>query len=109
VSDREIYYGDFERDGEDAVRNKLALGLYNEKKRALAEAWLTRRDQAKADAVWEAEMDLTRRATEAAESAASSAREANRIATKARSIAYACAWIAFASVILSFVAIVVGR
>ena len=109
MSDRELYYGKFERDGEEAVRNNLALQRYNEKHRGLAQEWLAQRDRAKADAAREVEMDLARRATEAAESAATSARTANQIAREARNISYFAAAVSVAATALVVISLVVGK
>jgi len=43
----DLYFGDFEHDGEDAVRKNLALKLYQPKKAALAEEWLARKEEAR--------------------------------------------------------------
>jgi len=105
LSDHDLYFGDFERAGEDAVRNNLAAGRYNGKHRNLADEWLRRLDQARADAAMATDLELARRGTEAAEGAASSAREANRIARDARNISYFGAVVALVAAGLSFIAL----
>jgi hypothetical protein len=40
MSDRDLYFGDFERDGEEVVRRNLSLGRYQAKKSALATLFL---------------------------------------------------------------------
>lgn len=107
MSDRDLYFGDFERDGEEVVRNHLAAQRYGESKKRLAEEWLRRREQDKFEASREAEMDLARRATEAAESAASSARTANQIAKDARNISYFAAVVALAAFVIGVVGVVI--
>ncbi len=107
MSDHDLYFGDFERAGEDAVRNNLAAGRYNENRRSLAAEWLRRLGQSRADAALATDLELATRATEAAEAAASAAREANRIARDARNISYFGAVVALAAAGLSFIALLV--
>lgn len=70
MSDHDLYYGDFDRDGEEAVRNRVALHQYNEKKHALALEWLRKRDQERSDASMAEQITLARSAKNAAWAAA---------------------------------------
>ncbi len=81
TTDRELYYGDFERDGEEAVRNNLALGRYQNKKGALAREWIARKDQSRNDASQAEQIAIARSAADAAWDAARAAKKANNRAT----------------------------
>lgn len=109
MSDRDVYFGDFERLGEEAVRNNFVLGRYGEKRRELAQEWLRQQSQGREDAAREAEIDLARRATEATESAAASARAANRIARQARNISYFAGGVSLVVAVLTVISLVAGR
>jgi hypothetical protein len=47
MSDHDLYFGDFERDGEDVVRRNLDLGLYQNKKAKLARLFLDQKAEAR--------------------------------------------------------------
>jgi hypothetical protein len=101
MSDHDLYYGDFERDGEDAVRNNIAAGRYNGQKFRLAEEWLRRLDSAKTEASQAEQIEIARSAKNAAWEAAEAARNANTIAKVAAAIAAMALIIAIASFALS--------
>ncbi len=69
----DLYFGDFEGDGEDVVRKNLALNLYQPKKAALAREWLLRKDQSRKDASISEQIRIARSAKNAAWMAATAA------------------------------------
>src|SRR3546814_3567974 len=84
--------------GEDEVRTLLATGKIGEAnhRKRLAEDWLRRKDQERADALAREQVEFARYAASSARDAADSAREtareareANRIAKRANKIAIA--------------------
>ena len=70
MSDHELYYGDFERDGEEVVKRNLALGLYQSKKGALANEWLARLEDKRNEASSSEQIRTARSAKNAAWAAA---------------------------------------
>lgn len=102
----------FEERGEDQVGLDVAAGNYGShgsRKEMLAREWLRRKDEARNAASHSEQMDLARRATEAAEAAAISARLANTHAKTANRIAVAAAIAAIAAIVLSIVGLSTGR
>ena len=87
MSDYDLYYGDFERDGEEAVRSNLALKRYREDKAALAQTWLALKDQGRKDASQAESLAIAASAKDAAWAAADAARVAAREAKTANKIA----------------------
>ena len=108
TTDRELYYGDFEREGEEAVRNNPALGRYQSQKAALAREWIAREDQSRKDATQAEQARAASLAVTAAERAATAAERQVTIAEKANRIAIAAVIIAIAAAILSLIAMVRG-
>ena len=81
-------YADFERDGEQAVRDNLARGAYMEPRANLARAWLQRNGGAKNDAFAAEQIQIARSSKNAAWTAAVAAIVAALIATISAGIAY---------------------
>lgn len=82
-ADDELYYGDFERDGEETVRNNLAGKRYLPKKAEFAREWLARQERARSDSAQASQAATARSAADAAWEAARAAKSANTIATMA--------------------------
>jgi len=94
----ETVFKGFAADGEDAVRNNLALKRYGTKHAAMAQEWLRRQEASRKEASHAESLSIARSAKDAAWDAAEAAREAN---TTAR-IAVALAAIA---IVVSIIAI----
>jgi hypothetical protein len=90
----EQYYQGFEQDGEEVVRNNVAMRRYSQDRQALAKEWLRRKDQTRSE---EAER---RRVT--------SSEEQIRIARSAKNAAWAAAIAAIIAAICAAVAIVIS-
>jgi hypothetical protein len=69
-------FAEFEADGEETVRNNLALGKYREENRRYAERWIEIRERSKIDASNAEQLDIARSAKNAAVEAAAAARVA---------------------------------
>src|SRR5262245_11530292 len=78
---------DLERSGADSVRRTLERGHYGEPLRSIVVEWLAQKDAAAARSSRAEEIDLARRAADAALDAAESARSANDLAREANSVA----------------------
>jgi len=63
-------YADFERDGEQTVRDNVARGAYIERRAKLAKAWLAQKERARKDLSSEAQIRIARSAKNAAWAAA---------------------------------------
>ena len=97
MSDHDLYYGDFERDGEAKVRTYLATGAYRPQKAALAQEWLDRLESSRRDASQAEQISIARSAKDAAWEAAREASTANKIAKVAAVIAAIALIVAIAS------------
>jgi hypothetical protein len=63
-------YADFERDGEQTVRDNVARGAYNGRRAKLAREWLQRKADTKTDAFAAKQLRIARSAKNAAWAAA---------------------------------------
>jgi hypothetical protein len=88
MSDDELYFGDFERAGEDVVRNNLALKLYVDKRAGLASEWLARKERSRREISNSEQIRIARSAKNAAWLAAIAAIVAAIVAAIAAVIAY---------------------
>ena len=96
-SDRQLFYGDFEHDGEETVRSNVALGRYRVQKERMAKEWLRHQESLREETAKADEKAITRSAKDAAWEAAHAAQDANRIAKIALAVAFIAALIAFAA------------
>jgi hypothetical protein len=118
-----------EADGEDAVREKLALKVYGEQKGRFVEEWLKKKERSRAEAqmarvdqreeeslaisrqandLAEAALDMSDDANRLAAAANQLSEDANRIAHESRHIADGSRRMATASVVVSILAILVA-
>lgn len=93
MSDLDFKYADFERDGEEKVRERIALKAYLAPMDGLAREWLRRKDGARAEAE-----RLSAEATRA---------EERRIARSAKNAAWAAAIAAIIAAIAAVIAVFV--
>jgi len=110
--DPELHFSEFAAAGEEQVRRNVAGKVYGQPdgwKARMAEEWLRQRNAERIDASNSTQIDLQRRSTEAAESAASSARKANRIAKNANTIAKTAVIIAIVAIAMSIIGLVAGQ
>ncbi|NIA72286.1 hypothetical protein HBA54_27210 [Pelagibius litoralis] len=82
----EIFQG-FDQIGEEAVRNKLAAGLYGYKNKPLAEEWLRRHEESRQGFADDEQTDIARSAKDAAWASANAAERSATEAGKANILA----------------------
>ncbi len=112
MGDDELY-ADFERDGEDTVRNNLAAGRYNSRKARLAKEWLQRKELLQDDesgrrreAREAAQLEAVARASAAAERAADAAERSARAAEQPNTRATIANIIAAAALVMATISII---
>ena len=98
--DRELYFGDFERDGEDVVRTNLSLKRYAVRRAFLARQWLDEREAERSESSQAEQLSIARSAKDAAWEAAWAAQTANTIAKAALAIAIVAAIIAISALFI---------
>jgi hypothetical protein len=111
--DKVLLYGDFESDGEDRVRENLALKRYNPQKANLAQLWLKEKEAEIKSIENEIKNEREERTLAIASEALNIAKVANKIATEDLAIARSSAasakaqarWAMWAAVIASVAAI----
>jgi hypothetical protein len=96
------FFRDLSEQGEEAVRAKLAAGIYAGKRIGLAEEWLRQRDQERSDFSQSEQITIARSAKDAAWAAARAAERAARHASMANKIAIAAAVIATISAVIAW-------
>jgi ferric-dicitrate binding protein FerR (iron transport regulator) len=104
-TEREEYYADFESDGEEETRRKVARGEWDSKGASYARDWLAAFDAERAAVRENEAISLARRATLAAEAAVDEARIANSEARRARRAAQIANAIAAAALIIATIAL----
>jgi hypothetical protein len=108
MTEDEQRIAEFEAAGEQQVRLHLANKRYGETegwKHRLAMEWVRQKEAARAATAETEQLDLNRRATEAAEAAANSARLANQHSKTANKIAVGAAIVAAAALVVSAAAL----
>jgi hypothetical protein len=104
--DKQLYWGDFEADGEETVRTNLALGRYQRQKAALAQEWLTARERLRNSSAEAEQAALAKAQADAASRAATAAERSADIAERALSTAKAANTRATMALVIAAISII---
>src|SRR3990172_2933812 len=101
---RESFWAELEELGEEEVRTRVSTGTYSSgnKKRELAQQWLSDSERARNEASQSEQIDIARSAKDAAWEAAKEARDAKKHARIANKIATAALAMAIIAMIIAW-------
>lgn len=98
--DLERFRSQLEEKGVAQVREELALGIYNERRRAVAEAWLEQQDQHLEDQHKRRQIELSQEANDLARNAIERSDAANRESQRANVISIVALGVSLIAILL---------
>lgn len=103
ILDKDKFFAELDALGEQAVREKLAQGIYRKEKHPLIHEWLRKFEASRSEEILSRKEERELEANKIARSALSEAREANRFARHARLIAIIATIISAIAIIISVI------